>query len=401
MTPGGTSMFDLTDEQRELKELAARLGADLYAPRAREWDTARAHLPEVERRRLGELGLLALTLPEEFGGGGRPLTDALVVLEELAKASPVAAWPVFEASTGPARVIDLFGSDEQRKRILPAVASGETTIAVSISEPDAGSAATDATTTARIEGDEVVLNGTKRWCSGAGFSEKYLVYVRFGTTKGAKGMGAVLVDKDNPGLTFGPQENLMGFRGIGSADMFLTDARVPLADVIVPEGGFGKLFTAFSIERLGNATMSLAVGQTALDRTVRYVRERHQFGREISEFQMVQGALADMVAQVDAARLLIRRAADEAGTGHPDPLSASVAKCFTNEMAKRVSDLAMQLHGGYGYSEEYEIERLHRDSHGWALAGGGTPAMQKIRIASEYLGRRFDQRPARPADSAV
>jgi alkylation response protein AidB-like acyl-CoA dehydrogenase len=384
-------MWNLNQDQQDLKELAARVAAKHYAPRAREWDAEREHLPEVERKRLADLGLLALTLPEEFGGGGRPLIDALIVLEELAKASPVAAWPVFEASTGPARVIDLFGSDEQRKRILPAVARGETTIAVSISEPDAGSAATDVTTSARVEGDVVVLNGTKRWCSGAGFSEKYLVYARFGPGKGAAGIGAVLVDREAPGLTFGPQENLMGFRGIGSADMFFTNVRVPVTDVIVPKGGFRNLFTAFSIERLGNATMSLAVGQTALDRTARYVRERHQFGREISEFQMVQAPIADMVVQVEAARLLIARAAVNAGTGAPDPLEASVAKCFSNEMAKRVSDLAIQLHGGYGYSEEYEVERLHRDAHGWALAGG-TPAMQRIRIASEFLGRRFDQR---------
>ncbi|KAA9160496.1 acyl-CoA dehydrogenase [Amycolatopsis acidicola] len=384
-------MFELTEEQHDLRELAAKVAAEQYAPHAREWDAKREHLPATERKRLADLGLLALTLPEEYGGGGRPLLDALIVLEELAKASPVAAWPVFEASTGPARVLHLFGTEEQKQRYLPGVASGETTIAVSISEPDVGSAATDATTTARIEGDEVVLNGTKRWCSGAGFSEKYLVYARFGTKRGAGGIGAVLVGKDAPGLEFGPQEELMGFRGIGSADIFLTDVRVPLDDVIIPEGGFRNLFTAFSVERLGNSTMSLAIGQTALDRTARYVQERQQFGKEIVEFQSIQTALADMVVQVEAARLLIYRAAVNAGTGAPVTLEASVAKCFANEMAKKVSDLAIQLHGGYGYSAEYEIERLHRDSHGWALAGG-TPAMQRTRIASEYLGRRFDQR---------
>jgi butyryl-CoA dehydrogenase len=262
---------------------------------------------------------------------------------------------------------------------------------VSISEPDAGSAATDAATAARIEGDEVILNGTKRWCSGAGFAEKYLVYARFGGERGAGGLGAVLVDKDVPGLEFGPQEELMGFRGIGSADMFLTDVRVPVDDIIVPKGGFRHLFTAFSVERLGNATMSLAIGQTALDRTARYVQERKQFGKEIIEFQAIQSALADMVIQVEAARLLIYRAAANAGTGAPATIEASIAKCFANEMAKKVSDLAIQLHGGYGYSAEYQVERLHRDAHGWALAGG-TPTMQRVRIASEYLGRRFDQR---------
>jgi alkylation response protein AidB-like acyl-CoA dehydrogenase len=159
----------------------------------------------------------------------------------------------------------------------------------------------------------------------------------------------------------------------------------------VPKGGFRHLFTAFSVERLGNATMSLAIGQTALDRTARYVQERKQFGKEIIEFQAIQGSLADMVIQVEAARLLIYRAAANAGTGAPLTIEASIAKCFANEMAKKVSDLAIQLHGGYGYSAEYQVERLHRDAHGWALAGG-TPTMQRVRISSEYLGRRFDQR---------
>jgi butyryl-CoA dehydrogenase len=173
--------------------------------------------------------------------------------------------------------------------------------------------------------------------------------------------------------------------------MYFNDVEVPADDIIVQKGGFRKLFSAFSVERLGNSTMSLAIGQTALDRTARYVQERKQFGRDIVDFQTIQASLADMVVQVEAARLLIYRAAAHAGTGTPLPLEASVAKCFANEMAKRVSDVALQLHGGYGYSAEYEIERLHRDAHGWALAGG-TPTMQRIRIASEYLGRRFDQR---------
>lgn len=387
-----TDVFALTPEQNDLRDLVAKIAAERYAPVARQWDEARTPMPADERRFLGELGLLALTLPENYGGGGRPLLDALIVIEELAKANPLAAWPVFEASAGPARVIHLYGTDEQRARYLPPVAAGECTIAVCISEPDAGSAATDATTSARIEGDEVVINGSKRWCSGAGHAEKYLVYVRFGPEKGAAGIGAVLVDKDAGGLTFGPQETLMGHRGVGSADMFFTDVRVPIEDVIVPKGGFSKLFTAFSIERLGNSTMSLAIGQTALDRTAKYVLEREQFGRVIAEFQLVQAAIADMVTQVEAARLLIYRAATSAGTGAPPAIESSIAKYFANTMAKNVSDLAIQLHGGYGYAAEYEIERLHRDAHGWSLAGG-TLGIQKTRIASEYLGRRFDQRP--------
>ena len=384
-------MFELTEEQRDLRDLAAQVAREVYAPKAIEWDRERTHFPAEERKRLADLGLLALPLPEEHGGGGRPLYDALIVIEELAKANAIAAFSVFEASTGPARVIDLFGTEEQRKQFLPPVAQGDVTIAIAISEPDAGSAATDVSTTARIEGDEVVINGAKRWSSGAGFAEQYLVYVRLGSAPGGKGMGAVLVGKETPGLTFGPQERLMGHRGIGSADMFFDDVRVPVENLIVPEGGFNKLFTAFSIERLGNSTMSLALGQAALDRTAAYVQERKQFGKEIVEFQTVQANLADMVVQVEAARLLIRRAAENAGYGPPDPLEASTAKCFANEMAKKVTDMAMQLHGGYGFSDEYEVERMHRDAHGWAIAGG-TPSIQRTRIASEYLKRRFDQR---------
>ena len=236
-----------------------------------------------------------------------------------------------------------------------------------------------------------MINGSKRWCSGAGHAEQYLTYVRIGDAPGAAGIGGVLVDKDADGLTFGPQEQLMGFRGVPSADMFFSDVRVPIENLIIDAGGFRHLFGAFSIERLGNSTMSLAIAQLALDRTKAYVEERQQFGRDIAEFQLVQASLADMVIEVEAARLLIYRAAIHAGKGMPVPLEASVAKCFTNEMSKRVTDLAMQLHGGYGYSAEYDVERLHRDAHGWALAGG-TPNMQRIRIASEFLGRRFNQR---------
>jgi butyryl-CoA dehydrogenase len=383
--------FDLTEEQRDLRDMTAKLARDRHLPHVLEWEREREALPHSERTRLAEVGLLGMCLPEEYGGGGRPLLDALIVIEELAKVSLAGVWPVFEGNTGPARVIHLFGTDEQKQRLLPPVCAGEKTIAVSISEPDAGSAATDVSIKARAAGDEIVINGAKRWCSGAGHAEQYLVYCRMGEEKGAAGIGAVLVDRDAAGLTFGPREKQMGWSAVHSADMFFDEVRVPVENVIVEQGGFKRLFTAFSIERLGNSTNSLALAQAALDRTAAYVQERRQFGKEIIEFQTMQTMLADMVVQVEAARLLIYRAAHHAGTGAPVPIEASVAKCFTNEMAKRVTDLAIQMHGGYGYSEEYMVERMHRDAHGWAIAGG-TPTIQRMRIASEYLGRRFDQR---------
>ncbi len=383
--------FTLTEEQEALRETAARIADEVYAPLILEWDRDGTFLPDAERKRLAELGFLGIALPEEHGGGGADLMSALVVVEELAKRNPIAAFQVFEANTGPARVIDLFGTEEQKARLLPPIIEGDVTLAVSISEPDAGSAATDLTTTARLDGDHYVLNGMKRWCSGGGHAEQYLVYVRLTEERGSRAIGGIVVDRDTPGLTFGPQERLMGFHGIPSADMFFDDVRVPAENLIVPAGGFGKLFTAFSIERLGNSTMSLAIGQACLDRTAAYVQERKQFGRPIVEFQTVQAALADMIIQVEATRLLVWRAAAKAGRGAPDPLEASLAKCHANEMAKRVSDLAIQLHGGYGYHPEYHVERYHRDAHGWAL-GGGTPTIQRIRIVSQYLGRSFDQR---------
>jgi butyryl-CoA dehydrogenase len=380
-----------SDHTKELAALARSLARERYAPRAAAWDVAREPFPHDERRYLGSLGLLGICLPERFGGSGAPLQDALVVIEELAKECRPAAFQVFEANTGPARVLSLLGSEELQQRLLPGIVAGDTTMAVAISEPDAGSAATDMTTRAKLANGSFTVNGTKRWISNGSEADYYFVYARLNDEPGARGIGALVVEADRPGVSFGAREKLMGFRGIPSADVVFDDVVVPDANLVVPAGEFRKLFTAFSIERLGNSTMSLAIGQAALDRSIAYVQERMQFGKPLIEFQAVQMAIADMVLQVEAARLLIQRASANAGRGLPDPLEVSLAKCTANEMAKRVSDIAMQLHGGNGYTEEYGIERLHRDAHGWALAGG-TPTMQRTRIVSELLGRSFDQR---------
>jgi alkylation response protein AidB-like acyl-CoA dehydrogenase len=379
------------DHSRQLAAVAAGIARQRYAPLAAAWDAERTVFPHEERRYLGSLGLLGICLPERFGGSGAPLIDALIVIEELAKECRPAAFQVFEANTGPARVLSLLSSEELQQRFLPDVIAGRTSIALAISEPDAGSAATDVTTRAKYADGAYAVNGAKRWTSNGSEADAYLVYVRLSDEPGAKGIGALIVEADRTGVSFGSRERLMGFRGIPSADIRFDDVIVPAANLVVGPGEFGKLFQAFSIERLGNSTMSLAIGQAAVDRTMSYVQERTQFGKPLIEFQNVQMTLADMVLQVEAARLLVERAAHTAGTGLPDPLEVSLAKCTANEMAKRVSDLAMQLHGGNGYTEEYGLERLHRDAHGWAVAGG-TPAMQRIRIVSEMLGRRFDQR---------
>jgi butyryl-CoA dehydrogenase len=385
------------DDLADLVAVARRVAQERYAPMAEEADRARQTLPPEERRYLASLGWLGIALPERFGGAGGTFRQALAVIEELAKVYVPAAFQVFEANVGPAQHVNRLGTEEQRKRYLPAVIAGELTMAIGISEPDAGSAATDLTTRAEIVGDEVVLNGRKRWISGGGEADAYLIYARMSDEPGSRGIGAVIVEADRPGMSYGARERLMGFRGIASADVVMENVRVPVDNILVrPPDGFRKLFTNFSIERLGNTTMSLALGQAALDAAVAYVQQREQFGRPIAEFQAVQLTLADMLLQVESARLLRDRAVAELDAGHVNTLHVSLAKLAANEMAKRVTDLAMLLHGGNGYTEEYGLERLHRDAHGWAIAGG-TPTMQRIRIASELLGRSFDQR--RPSAS--
>jgi len=383
--------IELTDEQRQLQETAARIAHDRYRPKAAQWDEERTVFPDEERKMLGDLGFLGISLPEEYGGSGLPIVDTLLAIEEFAKECRPAAFQVFEANTGPAQVINHLGTEEQKAKWLPAVVRGEAAIALGISEPDAGSAATDMTTRAALDGDHYVLNGVKRWISNGGYADQYVTYVKLSDEPGSRGIGAIVVDAGTPGFSFGLQEKLMGFRGIPSCDLIFEDVRVPAENLLVGAGRFRDLFRAFSIERLGNSTMSLAIGQAALERSLEYAQERIQFGKPLIEFQNTQLLLADMVNQVYGARLLIYGAAMDAGTELPDPLRVSIAKCTANEMAKRVSDLAMQIHGGNGYTEDYGIERLHRDAHGWAIAGG-TPVMQRIRILSELLGRGFDQR---------
>ena len=242
-----------------------------------------------------------------------------------------------------------------------------------------------------VAGGGYSVTGTKRWISGGGEADFYVVYARMSDVPGSKGLGAVIVAADAPGVSFGAPERLMGFRGIPSADVVLDEVAVPEADVLVGPGGFRRLFAAFSIERLGNTTMSLAIGQAALDRSIGYVQERTQFGKELIEFQGIQLTLADMVLDVEAARLLQQRAAANLVDGLPDPLEVSLAKCTANEMAKRVTDQAMQLHGGNGYTEEYGLSgcTATRTAGRWQA---GRRRCSAPGSSTELLGRTFDQR---------
>lgn len=383
--------FRLTDEQQALQAAARDFARGEMAAVAEQTERDATPLSRDWVRRYAEMGFLGVNVSADYGGLGLGNVDAFLVLEEFAKVSSAVAFPIFESVAGPVHALAHFASDDVKQRVIPAVCRGEMIVAVAMSEPDAGTALTDLRTRGEVRGDRVVINGAKRWCSGGGHSDAYLVYCRLSDAPGAKGIGAVLVEKDTPGLTFGEQEQLMGFRGIPDSDLYFDEVSVPANQVVVPAGGFPKLMQAFDLERCGNATMALGQASGALDEALAWVQDRRQFGKPVIEFQAVQLKLAEMAMRVEASRLLIYRAAQGAEGGLPSILDSSIAKCVANEAAREVTSAGVQLMGGYGYSRDYPMERRMRDAWGWGIAGG-TIDIQKVNIASALAGRRFDQR---------
>lgn len=383
--------FTLTEEQRALQDSVSQFAQRELPEIAREIEE-NDEPPSLElRKRFGELGYLGVNLPTEYGGGGMTHFDAVLVLEELAKVSIAVAFPIFESCFGPTLAIAHFGNEAMKQRILPKVCSGEMVVAVAMSEPDAGSALTDLKTQLSRTDGRLLLNGNKRWSSGAGHSEAYVVYSRMDDGPGAKSIGAVVVEKGAAGFSFGKRDHHMGFRGVYSADMYFDNVEVREEDILVPAGGFSKLMDAFDLERCGNTTMSLATAQSAFDYVLNYVQEREQFGKALVDFQGVQIQIAEMKMKLEAARLLLYRAVINAESGLPSIAESSVAKCFANETAREVTGKCVQLMGGYGYSKEYPLEQKMRDAWGWGIAGGAID-IQKVNITAALVGRRFNQR---------
>ena len=383
--------FNLNEQQQALQETVRKFAKKELQDIAKEIEKNDQPPGRDLLKRFAELGFLGVNLPVEYGGAGLSHFDAVLVLEEIAKISIAVAFPIFESSFGPALAISSFASLELKNNILPKVCSGDMVVAVSMSEPNAGSALTDLTTKAEIKQDKVILNGQKRWCSGAGHADAYVVYSRMSEEKGAKGIGAVLLEKNTKGFSFGKPENHMGFRGVPSADMYFDNVEIPLKNIIVPAGGFKKLMEAFDLERCGNTTMSLACAQSSYGYVLNYIQARKQFGKAIIDFQAVQLQLAEIKMKLDASRLLLYRAVVNADRDLPSVADSSIAKCFANEIAREVTGKCVQLMGGYGYSKEYPIEQKMRDAWGWGIAGGSID-IQKTNIASALVGRRFNQR---------
>ena len=383
--------FTLNEEQLALQESVRKFATAELTDIAREIDKTGKSPDHSLMKRFAEMGLLGINLPEEYGGQGLSHLDAVIALEEVAKISSAIAFPIFESCFGPILAVSHYANESLKQRVIPKVCAGEMIVAVSMSEPGAGTALTDLTTKAVADGDDFVVTGNKRWCSGAGHADAYVVYCRMSDDPGAKGIGAVLVEKDRDGISFGKPEQHMGLRGIQSADIYLDNVRVPKENQIVPANGFKKLMEAFDLERCGNTTMSLALAQSALDYVLEYVQERKQFGKSLVDFQAVQLHLAEMKMKCDAARLLLYRAVVNASSDMPSVGDSSIAKCFANEIVRDVTGKAVQLMGGYGYSTEYPMEQKMRDAWAWGIAGGAID-IQKINIAASMVGRRFSQR---------
>jgi alkylation response protein AidB-like acyl-CoA dehydrogenase len=376
--------FQLTPEQRDLQALVRTVAQKELKPLASRWD--RSHeFPWASIQTLTQIGVLGLTIPQAYGGVGGSWFEAVLAIEEIASACYQTAMAVLGELGVQTQAIVHFGSEAHKLRYLPAVARGELMCAICMTEADVGSDLGSLTTRAVADGDEYVINGGKVLISRADVAGVFLTFVRFGDTPGSRGVGAVLIDRDTPGLEIGPGEETLGGENLFA--VYFRDVRVPAAAVLVKEHGFKTLMSAFNGQRCLNAAISLGQARGAFEEAVAYVDNRRQFGQRLSDFQGIQWMLADMAIELDAARLLIYRAAANAGAGLPDVTEAAMAKTFANEVAIRVSNQAMQLFGGHGYLKSMPVERYVRGARFGSLAGG-TPQIQRNLIARSILARQ-------------
>jgi len=385
----------LEEELEEFRASVRKFAESAFAQKASYWDEHET-FPAENRELLAELGYLGLVIPEEYGGSGATLAHASIFLEEISRVCFNTGLICQLALNGPSRAIEVLGTPEQKQRWLPKCVTGEYLFGIGISEPGAGSAVTDLSTTATIDGDHVVINGQKAFCTGGEQATHVMVLARFGGAEGAKGVGSIIVERGTPGFDIGRPAPKMGGRGVGEVELYFDNCRVPRENVLV-EGdpnstkGFRVAMSAFGPERVGNAAMCLGVAQAAFDLAVSYSSERTQFGRPICEFQGIQWKVADMATQLHAARLMVREAATKLENGFPRAKEATMAKLYANEMVQRVTNEALQIHGHYGYTREFPLERMVRDSRGFAL-GGGTVEILRNTVAALVYGRSFNQR---------
>ena len=389
---------ELSDEQLLLRERAREFAEGHVRQRAAQVDRSEAY-PWDTVEKMVEAGFFGMTIPKTYGGQGCTYLDSVVLIEEIAKVCGVTGRIAVEANMGAISAIMAYGSEEQKKLAADLVLAGDKP-AICITEPTAGSAATEMTTRADKRGNGYVLNGSKHWITGGGVSQLHLIFARvFGADGQEQGIGGFIALRDQTeGLRIGRREPTMGLRGIPEAEIFFEDMELPPANLVLPprglHKGFADLMTAYNSQRVGAGTVAFGLALGAYEQALSYATEREQFGRPIAEFQGLQWMLADMSIQLEAARGLLYRAASSAqdgtGSGFPDALLAAQAKVYASEMAIKVTNDALQVFGAKGYSRDTGIERIVRDARMFTI-GGGTAQILRTVIASRILHRKLPQ----------
>lgn len=386
-------MANLTEQQLALREQARALARKTIVTRAAEVDRSEEY-PWDNVEALTRAGFMGMTIPEEYGGRGLSYLDAALVVEEIAKVCGVTGRIVVEGNMGAIGAIMRYGSDAQKRLAADLVLAGDKP-AICITEPDAGSAASQMTTRADRKGDGYVLNGRKHWITGGGVSKLHLIFARVFDGNVELGIGGfIAVRGESEGLVIGKREPAMGLRGIPETEILFQDLELPAERMIQPPSGlargFAGLMNAYNAQRVGAATVSLGIAQGAYDLALEYSQQREQFGRPICEFQGLQWMLVDMSIQLEAARALIHKAAAGNGGDFPDMADAARAKIFTSEAAIRVTNDALQIFGAAGYSRNLPLERMVRDARMFTI-GGGTAQILRTVVASKILDRRLPQ----------
>lgn len=382
--------FDLNDEQRMFSDSVRRFAEDNLAADALK----RAHDDEYPwdvAAQMAEMGLLGITIDEESGGQGGTLLDAIIAIQEVALVCPRSADVVQAGNFGAIRTFAQYASDDQKARFLPNLLAGKAIMSVGMSEPEAGSAVTELKTAATADGDGFRLNGTKVFSTHSTHADVFLIYCRFGP--GTGGIGSILLERGTEGLTIGQPTRFMN--GETWSQLYFDNCYIPKENVLLGEGGFKKQIGGFNIERLGNASRALAVGRHAFNLARDHALERKQFLRPIAEFQGLQWKMADVSVKLDAAQLLLYKAAVNADKGLPDAHETASAKLACNLAGFEAANEAVQIMGATGFSEECLAEYCLRRTRGWMIAGGSLEILRN-RIAEGVFGRRFDQRPLRP-----
>ena len=385
-------MFELTETQKQLQATAWEFAKKEIAPRAAEVDRTEQY-PWENVKQLTKQGFMGMTVPQEYGGPGMTYLDVVLVIEEIAKVCGVSARIVVEANMGAVGAVMKYGSKTQKKLVAEHVLSGDKP-AICITEPGAGSAATEMSTRADHKGDHYILNGTKYWITGGGVSKFHLIFARVFENEEPQGIAGFIALSGTDGLKVGTREPAMGLRGIPETQIICEDLEVPEEMILIPpEGlqrGFAGLMNAYNGQRVGAGTVALGIAAGAYELALEYSQQREQFGRPICEFQGLQWMLADMHTQLEAARLLLRKAACSGKKGFPDMLEAAQAKIFASEMAIKVTNDALQIFGSAGYSRNLPLERMARDARMFTI-GGGTAQILRTVVASALLERKLPQ----------